>query len=283
MEVFGQSGQKTQFCEALQKVEAMTPKERAQMRVDSYNREQGHLDETTGGYNCPKCLNRGDFAAVEERNGAFYEVYPECSCMKVRRSIWRIMDSGLAKSIKEQSLKTFTVKEPWQQTMLDKARDYVANGAGTWFYAGGQPGSGKTHICTGIARELLYSGKELQYVVWEEVAKKLKALMNEPEYAVEMRKLQESEVLYIDDLFKPVRDDFGVKPPSAADIRLAFELLNYRYVNRLQTIISSEKYLSEIMDIDEALGSRIYERAKYSVNIGRDVTKNHRRIDEELL
>jgi DNA replication protein DnaC len=50
---------------------------------------------------------------------------------------------------------------------------------------------------------------------------------------------------------------------TPADVNLAFEILNYRYVNRrLVTILSSEKTIEEILDIDEAVGSRIFERCK---------------------
>ena len=273
--------------ESLQKAQQLTPEQRTRRMVDSYNAQSGKLDEITNGYSCSKCKNRGDIAVLEERNGAFYEAHTQCECMKIRRSIWRIMESGLAKSMKEQTFKTFTVKAQWQQTMIDTAKAYVAEGvsAGAWFYAGGQIGAGKTHICTGIARELLYGGKELRYVIWEEMSKKLKALMTEPEYADEMKKIQTVEVLYIDDLFKPTTDESGAqRPPSGADIKLAFELLNYRYVNRLPTILSSERYQNELLELDEAVGSRIYERSKgYCLNIGRDTSKNHRLDSVELI
>jgi DNA replication protein DnaC len=65
-------------------------------------------------------------------------------------------------------------------------------------------------------------------------------------------------VLYIDDFLKGGITD--------ADIRLAFELLNYRYNNSsLLTIISSEVDLKNIFDADEALAGRIYERAKGNI------------------
>ena len=48
-----------------------------------------------------------------------------------------------------------------------------------------------------------------------------------------------------------------------ADVKLAFELLNARYNDTAKlTLISTEWSLEGLLDIDEALGSRIYERAK---------------------
>ena len=46
------------------------------------------------------------------------------------------------------------------------------------------------------------------------------------------------------------------------------------------TIISSEKTLREILDIDEAVGSRIYEMAQgYILNISADPAKNYRMMN----
>ena len=69
----------------------------------------------------------------------------------------------------------------------------------------------------------------------------------------------------------------AVKPPTAADIKLAYEIINQRYINRAPTIISAERYLSELEDIDMAVASRIAERSRgYCLSIGRDRSKNYR-------
>ena len=82
--------------------------------------------------------------------------------------------------------------------------------------------------------------------------------------------------MYIDDLFK-TKQGASV---TAADINIAFEILNYRYINDMLTIISSEKTLREILDIDEAVGSRIYEMAQgYILNISADPAKNYRMMN----
>jgi hypothetical protein len=50
----------------------------------------------------------------------------------------------------------------------------------------------------------------------------------------------------------------------------------------LPTIISSEYYSMELIELDEATGSRIYEKAKgYTVNIKREAGKNYRYRDAE--
>ena len=51
------------------------------------------------------------------------------------------------------------------------------------------------------------------------------------------------------------------------DVNLAFEIINARYnTSGLITLISSERTLDELMRIDEATASRIYERTKQNRN-----------------
>ena len=77
-----------------------------------------------------------------------------------------------------------------------------------------------------------------------------------------LKKLQTVPVLYIDDLFKTGRDASGSCYPTAADVNLAFDIINYRYTKRLTTIISTERSPAELVDIDEAIGGRIVEMAQ---------------------
>lgn len=289
------------LADRLAAAEAMSPEERRhaseereRAQCEAYNKTPGRLkdgytistirsDNTFvegDGYDCPLCLNRGDTMVLEERNGVLYHRHYECKCMGIRRSIWRMKRSGLEKSIKDYTFKRFEVKEEWQQKMVDMARRYLNEGVkdGRWLFIGGQPGCGKTHICTAVAGKLLYEMPVI-YAVWPQISKKLKAIVNEAEdYGNEVGKLQQVEVLYFDDFFKPVTDHEGQRqPPTPADMKLAFEILNYRYINKLPTILSSEWHLAELADMDEATASRIAERCgEFAMQIGRDRSRNHR-------
>lgn len=249
-------------------------------RAERYNKTRGDLDASE--YDCPVCLNRGHVCHVEMRYGYLYVRYPECECMEVRRSIWRIKRSGLAGSVERCTFKAFKTPADWQRRMKDIAERYCAEGAenGAWLFYGGAVGCGKTHICTAVAGALMREKHMgLAYMTWPSESTRIKAIVNdEEEYAEAVGRLKNVRVLYIDDFFKPVKDEFGrPKPPTAADVRLAYEMLNHRYINRLPTIISSERYLSEIEDIDLAISSRITERSRgYSMTIGRDREKNYR-------
>lgn len=271
--------------------------EKAQSIVDSRNKDVGELNVDHycdgvfvkgDGIDCDVCHNVGRVYQVYERDGQYFVGYKTCECIKQRIAVERIRKSGLDRVIGKYTFDNFNTDNPWQKKMLDVAKDYVAQGAesGAWLYVGGQSGCGKSHICTAVAGELM-KNRDLTYVVWSQVAQRLKSIINDGEaYQEQIAELQDVDVLYIDDLFKPARDFNGVnKGASPADIRLIFDIANVRYLENRPTIFSSEWLLPELSDLDEAVASRIFEKCegKYMLNIGRDKAKNLRFKDIEML
>jgi DNA replication protein DnaC len=188
--------------------------------------------------------------------GSFEISVSECECAVKRRNALRIKRSGLADIMSRYTFEAY--KTPDKQTAAIKAAAlrYVAESRGEWFVIVGRPGSGKTHICTAIVGKLIEGGKNCKYMLWRDEVRELKALVNDnPAYRERMNLLKNVDVLYIDDFFKG-------RTVSDGDLNVAFELLNARYNARKRTIISGERTIGAIMDIDEAIGSRIYERSK---------------------
>lgn len=269
-EILKKSGMATTF-------DKMTPKEREQFRVDSFNSGIGTRNEEDG-YNCDRCRNKAIIARlVENPNGTYSHFFSECKCEEIRRSILRMKKSGLKDIIKDYTFDKFVDADPWQKTVKEAAMEYAKHPEG-WFFLGGQSGAGKTHLCTAICREFLLSGKRVVYMLWRDDIVKIKAAVNDSkEYSDLIDKYKKTDVLYIDDLFKTGKaQDGSVQKPTGADINVAFEIINYRYNNpSLLTIISSECTEDELIDIDEAVGGRIFERSK-SISIARDRNKNYR-------
>ena len=190
---------------------------------------------------------------MERRNGEL--VSWECECAVRKRNMARIRRSGLSTLAESYTLQRYQTPEPWQQNAKRKAEEYLAAPSGRWFVIAGTPGSGKTHLCTAIAVQMMRSGKDVHYMLWREEAPRIKALVNDrDEYDPELERLKTVDVLYIDDFLKGKVTD--------GDINLAFELLNARYNRRRPTIISGERTIEQLLEIDEAVGSRIYERSK---------------------
>lgn len=266
--------------------DSLSPEQYEQAKADMYNASVGNLDEEDG-YNCPLCLNRGNIAKVmyNDQFGYYSEALVPCKCNRVRNAIRRLNRSGLKNVVKEYTFDKYEAPDKWQQTIKETAQRFCTDQVHDWFYIGGQSGAGKTHICTAIAVACIKQGKDARYMLWLEEIKRIKALITEPEkYNMILKELKETPVLYIDDLFKVGKGPDGqVSPPTKADIDVAFEILNHRYNNAgLITIISSERTLSELLDIDEAVAGRIAERSKaggYCINLKRDRAKNWRMRD----
>lgn len=235
-------------------------------RAEFENNKEGSLK----GIDCPKCKNRGYSFIVKDDEQRMLI----CECMKARKSLERLEKSGLKTMIEELRFDNFLTTEKWQENMLTLAKDYVENGEKKWLFLGGNSGSGKTHLCTAVCGELLKREKAVRYMMWDSESKTLKSLVKDAyEYQRRMDELKSVEVLYIDDFLKVQRG----QQPTPADINLAFEILNYRYANKLQTIISSEKTLDDILSLDDAVGGRIYELAKgFGMSIAYDKNKNFR-------
>lgn len=217
------------------------------MKINAYNNMPGPT-----GTSCPECGGKGHIAF--NRDGVF--ALRECACMTRRRCLARIKRSGLGELYERYTLDAYTTAEQWQQHIKSKALEYIKSASG-WFYICGRSGSGKTHITAAIARELIEAGFETRYFIWRHDAPRLKASVNDREkYEKEMQDYIDCQALLIDDLWKggEVTD---------ADINLTFELLNARYNSPSKlTLISTEKTVNEILNIDEAVGGRIVERTR---------------------
>lgn len=251
----------------------LTSEEREQIKVNNYNKSESTSDYFYNTcYDCPECKNKGDIAFLNE-NGDFE--LKRCKCNNVRKSIMRIKKSGIYHLIDKYTMNNYNTSEKWQEGIKNKALQFIDDATGNWFFIGGQVGSGKTMICTAIVAEFLNRGKASLYMLWRDEIVTLKASVTDAEeYSNRISELKNVPVLYIDDFLKVEKG----KMPTPADINIAFELLNYRYNNpELITIISSELPVTDIIKIDEAVGSRIYERSKnYQININPDINKNYR-------
>lgn len=242
----------------------------AKLKADGGNKAPGNLTGT----DCPHCLNKG-YILIPRPDGSVAS--QECSCMTTRRCVWQMEKSGLKDVIKDYPFDRFEATEDWQKKILESATDYAKKPDG-WFLICGQSGSGKSHICTAICRELLLNGKQVVYAAWRQEIAEIKAMsLDADRRAEKLNELKTAEVLYIDDLFKTGAGKDGEAWPTSADVSIAFEILNARYVSRLPTIISTEFFLDQLLKIDEATAGRMIEMAKnHTLAIGKKPERNYR-------
>lgn len=216
-------------------------------RVARLNQKSGSLT----GYDCPLCHNRG--GSYEMRDGEI--TFVKCSCKAIRDSIRRAKDSGLGELLERHTFDRFQTPEQWQARAKKLAQEYAAAPKG-WFVASGASGSGKTHLCTAICKKLLDDGRSVRYELWREISRQLKAsALDGKVHSKLFASLKDVEVLYLDDFLKTARGN----RPSGADIVLAFDIIAARYNTKSLTLLSTELAVDELLSLDVALGSRIYE------------------------
>lgn len=86
------------------------------------------------------------------------------------------------------------------------------------------------------------------------------------------------DLLYIDDFLKSPKNAEGKYIlPTPGDLKLAFGIINFRYQSGMKTIISTEWGAMDLVDIEESVGSRIYQRSKgYQITVPRNHDYNYR-------
>lgn len=237
-------------------------------KVDTYNASVGEDDGT--GIQCDICKNRGVLALISDA-GTF--ATKPCKCRGTRITTKRLIQQGIFKRSQSSTLESFLTDTPLRKTLHKTVMDFLEDPDFHWLMMCGQSGAGKTHLCTAAFTRLSYDrGLDGRYFLWNSDGRKTKAAAVEGNERV-IDGYKKCPLLYIDDLFKCRR---GVEP-SDADLRLAFEILDYRSENKLITIISSELDFSQLLMLDEALASRIKQMCgPYLANISRDTSKNYR-------
>ena len=232
-----------------------------QNKVDTFN--AGSENDGTG-VECEACNNRGMVAFLNDEG--VFAVRP-CKCSGTRLTARRLQKQGLYEISKKKTLDAFEEKTETQKKLKSLVQKYIAEQVPRWLLLCGQSGAGKTHLCTAAFVKISFvRGVDGRYLLWNSDGRRIKAAAKEGDDRL-LRDFKKTKLLYIDDLFKCKKD----VEPSDADVRLAFELLDYRYSHKLMTIISTEMQLEDLRSLDEAIYRRIREMCgEYIGSIGRD-------------
>ena len=116
----------------------------------------------------------------------------------------------------------------------------------------GQPGFGKTHLALAIANYIIKNGVGVVYMNYREQITAIKQnIMDSERYNLIISRYKNARCVIIDDLFKG--------SVSQSDINIMYDIINHFYITKKPLIITTERYLKDLLTIDEALGSRIIE------------------------
>ena len=139
---------------------------------------------------------------------------------------------------------------------LEQARAFAANPVG-WLTFTGTYGCGKTHLAAGIANARAREGHPALFVVVPDLLDHLRAAFN-----------PQSPVTY-DKRFEEVRrapflvlDDLGTESATSWAQEKLFQLLNYRYVAKLPTVLTTARLLE---DLDPKIRTRLLDVSRCTV------------------
>lgn len=207
-------------------------------------------------YEWPECRDTG-YIFCEDDKG--YSYAKPCKCRAIKEAKARLERSGLAKEFMTKSFDNYQTcniqqLEDAKETVMQYARNFEKwrdTDANSLMLCG-QAGAGKTHLGTACSRKLIEEGIPVIYMGYREEMTALKAkVTDDMAYSAEINRYKKAEVLFIDDFLKG--------KITEADVNIVYEIVNYRYNNKLPIIISTEKTLDDLVNFDEAIGSRLVE------------------------
>ena len=208
---------------------------------------------------CDKCHGIGYIGY--EKDG--YQYVKECDCLSLVRARERLISSGISDEFQKKGFNNFDTRG---MEVLKKAReigiDYCKNfltirseKRNSVLYMG-QVGSGKTHLSMAICNNIMNVHKVgCVYMPYRDEVLKIKQTVTDSiNYNRAIDRFKTAPVLMIDDLLKGKNTD--------ADINIMFEIINYRYLNNMPMVISTEKTVEELLEFDEGTMSRVIEMAR---------------------
>lgn len=224
-------------------------------------------------YKCNKCRDTG-WILKSQKNSQSLAVQCDCRKEEKIKEQWRAC--GINPEMINYKFSNFESWNDYSWNMKDTATlyfsefDSIRDERKNSLMFCGQVGSGKSHLSIALALNFIKRNIRVMYMPYRDVITKVKQnMIDEEYYRKSISKYQICEVLLIDDLFQGKVND--------SDINIMFEIINYRYLNFMPIIVSSEFSIDRLLAFDEGVGSRIYEMCKdYIVEIEKTVMNNYR-------
>ncbi len=217
------------------------------------------LSDTLGDPNCPHCHGVGYLRKdVAVGHPDFGEVFV-CVCR--RRQVASVARDRLfaLSHLDELRSLTFESFKPHGrpgigerqanslQVAYNQARHHAEHLNG-WLFLQGGAGCGKTHLAAAAANYAVDLGVPTLFLTVPDLLDALRASFDSEDTTFEQRfeEIRNAQLL--------VLDDFGTQNASGWAREKLFQIMNYRYINKLPTVVTTNLLLGEI---DERIRSRL--------------------------
>ncbi|WP_437559352.1 ATP-binding protein [Acidithiobacillus sulfuriphilus] len=207
-----------------------------------------------------ECARHGRYpiSMVDERDVIRY-LSPVCPVCAAEQASRRLMESAAIPSrYIDCGFDNYVVEVPGQQTALDVCRDYAEHfeeraRKGSCLILCGNPGTGKNHLASAIARAVLAQGRSVLHVTAYDIIARIRqtwqrGIGNSTELEV-IRGFAEAGLLIIDEVGKTFGND-------GERVHL-FEVIDHRYRDLKPTIILSNE---GVEGVEKYLGAAAFDR-----------------------
>jgi DNA replication protein DnaC len=132
---------------------------------------------------------------------------------------------------------------PWQADSLERAYNQAqlfSQKADGWLLLQGGFGCGKTHLAAAIANFTVSMGVPTLFITVPDLLDALRFAYNNPESTFEERfeEIRTAPLL--------IMDDFGTQNATSWAQEKLFQILNYRYINRLPLVVTTNMLLEQL-------------------------------------
>jgi DNA replication protein DnaC len=236
--------------ETLKKIAAGTSKETTPTS-SSTSLDTGKANELPGDPNCPICEGVGYLRQDLPIGHPDFGKLELCSCRQgqVEQAIrQRLYAMSNLDELNHLTFENFLPRgriglSPIQADSLEEAYNHAYRFAQTlegWLVLKGTYGCGKTHLAAAIANFAVSLGVPTLFLTVPDLLDSLRFSYQNPEVAFEERfeEIRTAKLL--------VLDDFGTQNATPWAQEKLFQIINYRYINRLPLVVTTNLALNQI-------------------------------------
>ncbi len=207
--------------------------------------------KTLGDPNCPQCAGAGyvrfDVPFGHEKFGKL----ESCVCrakdvaLSVRNRLFALSNLERLGNLSFENFNASGNEKakfmtPQERESLHQAFEICEKFDDGWLLLEGGYGCGKTHLAAAIANKAVSKGVPTLFITAPDLLDSLRFAFNDPETTFEQRfdEIRSAHLLIL--------DDFGTQNATPWAQEKIFQLLNYRYINKLATVITTNLMLDAI-------------------------------------
>ena len=235
----------------LKKLAEDTASGRSEPSTEVSEEEYIPSSDLAGDVNCPYCHGLGYLRRDLPLGHPDFGKLQICSCRhgQVSQQIHkRLFSISNLENLQHLTFENFQSRGrvglgPWQADSLERALNQAqqfAQKAEGWLLLQGGFGCGKTHLAAAIANFTVGIGAPTLFITVPDLLDALRFAYDNPESTFEQRfeEIRNAPIL--------IMDDFGTQNATAWAQEKLFQILNYRYINRLPVVVTTNLLLEQI-------------------------------------